>query len=200
MRHTLAALGLLVMVAGVQPASGQTVSLAGHWKLNTAESDNPQEKLDAVTSAAPTVNTGYASRPQRVGAGRISGEQRGEGRSGPRSLPRADFGRIMRPAALITIEQNDTVLTIRDDQGVPQVLYLDGRKFEEPVGGAEPKQTTAKWKDGKLTVERKLGGIGSIREVLTLDPEKRRLVIEAKLTSPDIGKTVEIKRVYDAGS
>jgi hypothetical protein len=203
MRQSLAALGLLVILAGgVQPAYGQTASLAGKWKLNTEESDDPQAKLEAVTSAAPTVNTGYStSRRNPVGAGRIAGEQRGEmGGGGAKSLPGADFARIMKPAALITIEQNDSLLTIRDNQGIPQLLYLDGRKFEEPTGGPEPKQTVAKWKDGKLTVERKLGGIGAIRETFTLDSEKKRLVVEAKLSSPDLGKTLEIRRVYDAGS
>lgn len=202
MRHPLAALGLLVILAaGVQPAYGQTVSLAGTWKLNTEASDDPQAKLEAVTSAAPMVNTGYASRPQRVGAGRVAGEQRGEmGGGGAKSLPGADFGRIMRPAPVIEIEQSDSVLTIRDNQGLPQLFYLDGRKFEEQTGGAEPRQTVAKWKDGKLTVERKLGGTGTIRETFTLDSEKHRLVVEAKLTSPDLGKTLEIRRVYDAGT
>lgn len=201
MRHPLAALGLLVILAGgVQPAYGQTASLAGKWKLNTEASDDPQAKLDAVTSAAPMVNTGYAARSNPVGAGRVAGEQRGEKMGGAKSLPGADFGRIMKPAPVITIEQNDSVLTISDNQGVPQLFYLDGRKFEEKTGGAEPKLTTAKWKDGKLTIERKLGGIGTIRETFTLDSEKHRLVVDAKLTSPDLGKTLEIRRVYDAGT
>ncbi len=202
MRHTLAVVGILAISAGAaHSAAGQSVSFAGTWKLNAGESDKPKEKLDEAISAAPKVNEGYGSMKDRVGAGRIAGEPRAEkGGGGARSLPGPDFGRIMRPAAMITIEQNDTVLTIRDDQGLPQVFYLDGRKFEEPTAGAEPKQTTAKWKDGKLNVERKLGGIGSIRETFSLDPAKHRLTVEAKLTSPDLGKTLEIKRVYDAGT
>lgn len=198
MRHPLAALGLLVILAGgVQPAYGQTASLAGKWKLNTEASDDPQAKLDAVTSAAPTVKSGYSTRNRTPGRIADGGAER---TSGPRSLPGADFGRIMKPAPAIEIEQNDSVLTIRDNQGVPQLLYLDGRKFEEQTAGAEPKQTVAKWKDGKLTVERKLGGLGTIRETFALDSAKNRLMVDAKLTSPDLGKTVEIRRIYDAGS
>lgn len=45
--------------------------------------------------------------------------------------------------------------------------------------------------------ERKLGGLGALKEVYILNAEKNRLVVEAKLTSPTLGKTVEIKRVYD---
>ena len=202
MRHSLAALGVFALVVSSSlPAGAQTVSLAGTWKLNSAESDNPMEKLEAATSAAPKVNEGYGSMRDRVGAGKIAGEQKGErGGGGARSLPGPDFGRIMKPAASIVIEQNDTLITIRDDQSLPQLLYLDGRKFEEPTAGPEPKQTVAKWKDGKLSVERKLGASGTIRETFTLYPEKHRLVVDAKVTSPDLGKTLEIRRVYDEGT
>ena len=106
----------------------------------------------------------------------------------------------MHPAEIIMVEQNDTILIVKSDRGLPDILYLDGRKVEEPMPGAEPRITTAKWKDGKLTVERKLGGIGSMKEVFILDSAKHRLVVEAKLTSAQLGKTVEVRRVYDAGS
>jgi hypothetical protein len=137
MRHSLAALGVFALVVSSSlPVGAQTVSLAGTWKLNSAESDNPMGKLEAATSAAPKVNEGYGSMRDRVGAGKIAGEQKGErGGGGARSLPGPDFGRIMKPAASIVIEQNDTLITIRDDQSLPQLLYLDGRKFEEPTAG-----------------------------------------------------------------
>jgi hypothetical protein len=204
MRHALAVLGVFATVSGaLEPALAQTPSLAGTWKLNAEASDNPAEKLKEATSAAPKVKEGYGSTRNRVGAGRIAGEPGGDrdaaaGGGGGASLPGVDFGRVMHPAAQITIEQNDSVLSIRDDRGLPQIIYLDGRKFEEPTGGAEPKQTTSKWKDGKLTVDRKLGSLGSIREIFSLLAEKHQLVVEAKLTSPQLGKTVEIRRVYDA--
>ncbi len=201
MRHLLAGLGLFVLAAGgVAPATAQTVSLAGTWKLNTKESDDPRVKVQEATEAGPSVKTGMSSGGRiRSGAGRVDGQSGGGASAGGvSSLPGADFARIMRPADMITVEQNDTILVIRDDRGLPQIYYVDGRKVEEAAGSAEPKVTTAKWKDGKLTVERKLGGTGSIREVFLLDAAKRRLVVEAKLTSSQLGKTVEIRRVYDA--
>jgi hypothetical protein len=79
-------------------------------------------------------------------------------------------------------------------------LYLDGRKVEEPLPGAESMYTTAKLKDGKLTVERKLGGSGSIREVYVLDAAKRRLTVDAKLTSGELQGTLEVRRIYEAGN
>lgn len=205
MRHTLAAIGLLVLAAATaQPALSQTPSLTGTWKLNTQESDDAREKLKLATASTMKMTDGMTSGrgTVRTGAGRVDGES-GGGREerGGGALPGPDFARVLRPAEQIRVEQNDTVVIINDDRGLPQVFYLDGRKVEEPMAGAEPKQTTAKLaKDGKLTVERKMGGTGSIKETYILDSEKRRLTVEAKLTSPTLGKTVEIKRVYDAGS
>jgi hypothetical protein len=91
-------------------------------------------------------------------------------------------------------------IVISDDANLPQTLYLDGRKVEEPLPGAESMYTTAKWKDGKLTVERKLGGNGSIREGYVLDAAKPRLTVDAKLTSGQLQGTLEVRRVYEAGN
>jgi len=208
MRHNLAAVGLLILAAAAaQPASSQTVSFAGTWKLNNDASDNARGKLAEATERGPTVVAGMREGSGRVrtGAGSIDretgGGSGGSGGGGGGALSGPDFMRVMRPAPQIVVEQNDTVLIIRDDRGLPQVFYLDGRKVEEPMPGAEPKLTTAKLgKDGKLTIERKLGGLGGLKEVYVLDAEKHQLIVEAKLTSPSLGKTVEIKRVYDAGS
>jgi hypothetical protein len=210
MRHKLAAVGLLVLTAAAaQPASSQTPSFAGTWKLNKEASDDPREKLQEATERGMKMTDGMSGGrgTVRTGAGRVDGESGGGrepgagGGGGGGALSGPDFMRVMRPAPQIVVEQNDTAVIVRDDRGLPQVFYLDGRKVEEPMPGAEPKQTTAKLgKDGKLTIERKLGGLGAMKEVYVLDAEKRRLVVEAKLTSPTLGKTVEIKRVYDAGS
>jgi len=208
MRHTLAGLGILLIAASATPAAAQDVSLAGTWKLNPNASDNPAQKLQALLEKGPTVVSGMREgrgRPS-TGAGRLDRPERGSSGAASASAAGAavmrsgPFARVMRPAAQMLVVQNDSTLIISDDASLPQTLYLDGRKVEEPLPGAESMFTTAKWKDGKLTVERKLGGSGSIREVYTLDSAKRRLTIEAKLTSGELQGTLEVKRVYDAGN
>lgn len=206
MRHTLA--GLVLLAAAATPALAQNVSLAGTWKLNANESDNPALKLQALLEKGPTVVSGMREgrgRPS-TGAGRIDRPESGTsgaasasaaGASAMRSGP---FARVMKPAAQILVVQTDSTIVISDDASLPTTLYLDGRKVEEPLPGAESMYTTAKLKDGKLTVERKLGGSGSIREIYTLDAAKRRLTVDAKLTSGELQGTLEVRRVYDAGS
>ena len=207
MRHTLAGLGIL-MLAAATPAPAQTASFAGTWKLNANESDNPALKLQALLEKGPTVVSGMREgrgRPS-TGAGRIDRPESGSsgaasasaaGASAMRSGP---FARVMKPAAQILVVQTDSTIVISDDASLPTTLYLDGRKVEEPLPGAESMYTTAKLKDGKLTVERKLGGSGSIREIFTLDAAKRRLTVDTKLTSGELQGTLEVRRVYDAGS
>jgi hypothetical protein len=208
MRHTLAGLGILLLAAVATPAPAQTASFAGTWKLNANESDNPALKLQALLEKGPTVVSGMREgrgRPS-TGAGRIDRPESGSsgaasasaaGASAMRSGP---FARVMKPAAQILVVQTDSTIVISDDASLPTTLYLDGRKVEEPLPGAESMYTTAKLKDGKLTVERKLGGSGSIREIFTLDAAKRRLTVDTKLTSGELQGTLEVRRVYDAGS
>lgn len=207
MRHTLAGLGILLMAAAT-PASAQTVSFAGTWKLNANESDNPALKLQALLEKGPTVVSGMREgrgRPS-TGAGRLDRPESGSSgaasasAAGAAAMRSGPYARVMRPAAQILVVQTDSTIVISDDASLPQTLYLDGRKVEEPLPGAESMLTTAKWKDGKLTVERKLGGSGSIREIYTLDAAKRRLLVEAKLTSAELQGTLEVKRVYDGGN
>ena len=208
MRHTLAGLGIFLFAAGATPSPAQTVSFAGTWKLNEKESDNPALKLQALLEKGPTVVSGMREgrgRPS-TGAGRMDRPESGSSgaasasAAGAAELRSGPFARVMRPAAQIIMVQSDSSIVISDDASLPQTLYLDGRKVEEPLPGAESMFTTAKLKDGKLTVERKLGGSGSIREVYVLDPAKRRLTVDAKLTSGELQGTLEVRRIYDAGN
>ena len=209
MRHTLAGLGILFLAAAAAtPAPAQTPSFAGTWKLNSKESDNPALKLQALLEKGPTVVSGMREgrgRPS-TGAGRLDRPESGSSgaanasAAGAAELRSGPYARVMRPAAQILVVQNDSTIVISDDASLPLTLYLDGRKVEEPMPGAESMFTTAKWKDGKLTVERKLGGSGSIREVYVLDTDKRRLTVDARLISGQLQGTLEVRRVYDAGN
>ena len=206
MRQILAGIGLSLLAVSIPtPAVAQSASLAGTWKLNKDQSDDANVKLRALLEKGPTVVDGMRSGGGRVrsGAGGLDREESsarnaasasGAGAAVLRSGP---YLRVMRPAAQVIVLQTDSTITISDDTSVPQILYLDGRKVEEPLPGAENMTVTAKLKDNKLTVERKLGSAGTIREVYALDPEKKRLVVEAKVTSGDLQGTLEVKRVYD---
>jgi hypothetical protein len=208
MRHTLAGLGMVLLAATAAPAAAQDVCFTGTWKLNAQESDNPALKLQTLLEKGPTVVTGMREGRGRptTGAGRIDQAERGSSgaagasAAGAATMRSGPYARIMRPASQMIVAQSDSTFVISDDSSLPVTLYLDGRKVEEPLPGAESMLVSARLKDGKLTVERKLGGSGSIREIYILDSAKRRLTVEAKLTSGELQGTLEVKRVYDQGN
>lgn len=207
MRRLLAALGVCLLSAGAgSAAQSQSPTLAGTWKLNREASDDPNERMQEAREPAPDAETGMGrgGRPRTStsvsrSGGSGSRPSVGGGGGGGGAMGGGVFIRVLRPAAQMTVEQNDTIVIIRDEGGIPQVIYLDNRKVEEPAPGGELMQVTAKWKDGKLTVERK-SPTTSIKEVFTLDAAKRRIVVDAKLTSAQMQGAVSIRRVYDAGS
>jgi hypothetical protein len=208
MRHTLAGLGVVLLAAAATPAVAQDVSFAGTWKLNAKESDNAGLKLQTLLEKGPTVVTGMREGRGRptTGAGRIdrpepgSSGAAGASAAGAATMRSGPYARVMKPAAQMIVVQNDSTIVISDDNSLPVTFYLDGRKVEEPLPGAESMLVSAKLKDGRLTVERKLGGSGTIREIYVLDPAKRRLTVEAKMTSSELQGTLEVKRVYDPGN
>lgn len=98
----------------------------------------------------------------------------------------------------LTIEQTDSTVSISDVRGTPRVYRTDGKKQTEPLLGADTLEITAKWKDGKLSTERKLGSYGSIRETYRVDTEAHQLIIDVKLTGAQGGSPVEMRRIYVA--
>jgi hypothetical protein len=93
------------------------------------------------------------------------------------------------------IVQSDSTITISDPSGRPRSYYLDGRKELEPLLGADSLEVQARWKGGKLTTERKLGRLGSVREVYFLDSADN-LILEVRLTAPQLTQPLEQRRFY----
>lgn len=217
MRHHLMAIGLGVLALGAVPtAVAQTPTVAGTWKLNAAESDDTQEKMRLATRGEKAAEFGVGMRDGggrvRTGAGRVSGGSSGGGGSDGRSPssggggggggnasggPSSPLARIVRPAAQIVIELSDSMIVIKEGGEIPQKIYLDGRTVQEPALIGPPAEMTAKWKDGKLTVERKTGLLDTTKETYSIDPKTNRLIVEAKVTSTNFQRPLELKRVYD---
>lgn len=108
--------------------------------------------------------------------------------------------RVVRPPAQLIVEMSDSMIVIRDGGEIPQKIYLDGRTVQEPALTGPPVELTAKWKDGKLSVERKIGELDTMRETYSFDKKNNRLIVEAKVTSTTFQRPLELKRVYDPAS
>ncbi len=191
------AVGFLLGVPGAAAQKTQQ-SLAGTWKLNAEKTE--AERPDR--SADPSVRQGYSrgGRP-RVGTGvtDVSGGSGASGRMGG-DAARGNLGPLglyVRPLPELFIVQTDSSITISDPRGTPRAYYLDGRKESEPLPGTDALEIVAKWKDGKLTTERKLGSFGSVRQVYSIDARSRVLVVDVKLSGPQLTQPMEMRWIYD---
>ena len=187
---TLPALFLAGAVSGAA-AQRPAASLAGVWRLNPEKSRemNPQ----AIGSYQ---GTWMGQRGTIGGAGRTGGIPSG-GRQEPLPDPTVLLS-LMRPILELRIQHTDSTIAISDASGEFATYPLDGRKFREPQLIGEDIEIVAKWKDRRLTIERKLPSLGTVRESYSLDPGTGELVLEVKVTGSRLPRGIEMRRVYQS--
>ena len=198
--------GLLVLglwagwSAGVR-AQGSAESLAGTWKFSSTKT---REAASKRMSSAPAFtrddglrNSGANNRSRSPGAG---GGESGGGSGGTGGGARAELGPLAlyaRPLPELVIVQTDSTFTISDPRGTSRIYFSDGRRQREPLLAADSLEIVAKWKDGKLTTERKLGSFGVIKEVYSLDTTNQLLLVDVKLSAPQLVPPLEEHWIYE---
>ncbi len=130
-----------------------------------------------------------------LGAGRTRGVPSG-GRPEPAPNPTVLLG-FLRPVLQVLIRQTDSTIAISDASGLLATYPTNGRKIREPQLIGEDVAITAKWKDGSLTIERKLPSIGTVKETYSLDPATREMVLLVKVSGSRLPRGIEIRRVYE---
>lgn len=176
--------GAVTQVAAQRPAA----SLAGVWRLN------PDKSREMNPQAVGSYQGVLGHRGTLGGAGRTGGIPSG-GRQEPLPDP-AVLLSLMRPIQELRIQQSDSTIAISDASGQFATYPLDGRKYREPQLVGEDIEIVAKWKDRKLSIERKLPSLGTIRESYALDPATGELVLEMKVSGSRLPRGIEMRRVY----
>lgn len=185
--------------AASSPAAAQSKDvLAGTWKFNPEKtasaatprgSDRVQEPETMGRGGRPTVGTNVVR-----GGETEAGTARPSASMGTAPGP---LGMYARPLPQVVIVQTDSTISVSDPSGSPRTYWLDGRKQTEPLLASETLEIVARWKDGKLTAERKLGQHGAIREIYSVDPKKNELMVDVRITAPSLSPPLTQKRVYD---
>lgn len=140
-------------------------NLAGIWKLNLDESDDPAKKLQQ----ASTSNGGYGG-PRRGGGGMGGGWPGGGGvgfpgggsggrggyggRGGESESDRQKMHIFVEPARELSIVQKEPEIDISGDDANKIAAYTDGRKIEKSKD-ASNQQMDAKWDEYRLVMEGK---------------------------------------------
>jgi len=128
-------------------------NLAGTWKLDADDSDDPQKKLQQARG-------GSRGQGGRSGGGMGGGWPGGHGGYGGRrgggesDVERQRMHLFVQPAQKLTIAQKDPEIDISDDSDGKFTVFTDGRKVEKSKD-ASHQQFDAKWDEYRLVMEGK---------------------------------------------
>jgi hypothetical protein len=214
--RTVAAIAVVLSTAHVAGRStGEHVvpDLTGAWMLNNDLSDKPGQGRGRDEGG----ERGRSGRPGGGGGGGFGGGMGGGGRGGggrggfgdpgggggmrnPEEMERmrAAMEVAMHVPARLTIVKVDERLVVTDQDGASFRIPLDGSKDTGAANGVGF-ETTAKWENSTLRVERKFKGGLKLVEDYALSADPRQLTISSKVEGgrmPGGGRTV--KRVYDS--
>ena len=207
--------GLTALVVGVVPAgaAAQHPDLAGSWKLNQAQSDNPRDQMRGSDSAGGERRPrgegeggagggggggGFGGGRGGFGGGRRGGYGGGRGMSDEqRARMRQTMDLAFHAPSAFTVQQADSAVTLTGEDGQPLVLYADGRKLKQTVDGGGDVEIKARWQGNDFVVERKVSGGGKVTEDYLRSQDGKQLFVIVSLDNGR-GRSIEFRRVYDA--
>ena len=199
-----AATAVPVSQTGSQDASSQAAkpNLAGTWKLNKDQSDDPRQKMQEAMGGGG----------QGGGQGQSEGgnPNRGEGRPGRGGGPNG----MMAEWAQLTVTQLDANVKVTGASGrtlantAPPDTSAKSDDNSNRSGANEnggqrrmgpPAQ--AQWQGNQLVVNgRGFGGGGTMTRTYELSPDGKQLYVTTKIANERFSQPVTYRLVYDKGS
>ncbi len=178
---------------------------SGHWTLDVAASDDPQERLKAAArsmrqdSGGGRGMGGGSGRPGgRGGKGGGQGSQGGPGGMGARGgMTSADMAALASKPERLDITHDEPLLVITDEHDQSQRLYTDFRGASVSASNPAPQRVAvAGWEGNDLVVEMHAGGGGRLIRSYHLDREAGRLMVSTTVDHPEMN-AVTYRLVYD---
>lgn len=192
--------------------SGQA-ALAGSWKLNHDESDDPREKLKSAIQDREQGGYPGGGRRGGMGGGGIgmgipgTGPMGGPPMGGPMGYPRqgqssgsdeqrARLLQVVEPPGEMSVAQKGPEIEMTDNQSHTRELFTDGRKLEKPKKDAIETQVKAHWQGQTLVTEEKGPNGEKISHTYELSPEGK-LIDTLTLESKKLNTPIIVRSVYD---
>jgi hypothetical protein len=184
-----------------QPAA-QTAdkpNLAGSWKLNKDQSDDPRQKM----REAMGMSSGQGGQGDQGGQSESGNQQRpGAGRPGRGEGPRG--GGMMAEWNELNIEETGTTVKVT---GVSGRLLATTEAQEKPQandsgdnGGMRFPPAAAQWQGNQLTAKSQGFGGGTTTRTFELSPDGKQLNVTTKIENERFNQPVTFKLVYDRGT
>jgi hypothetical protein len=194
------------------PALPARTTLAGSWKLNREESDDPQQRVRAAESA-DTINsnnrprTGYpGGYPGRYPGGYPPGGYPPMGGGGPYpdEIPRGakdiagnpKMQPLIHPSELLSVDLKNPEVDVTDDNFHKLILYTDGRQLPKQTDNSHL-EVIAHWSGSQLVSDEKSPLDGKMSRTFELSKDGHRLYESLHI---DNGKSaaISIRYVYEA--
>lgn len=170
--------GSLKHVSDITPSVAG--SLSRIWVLDEQASDDPAE---AMAGARPG--------PEAAGPGQAG---RGAGSGGNPEAARA-LGRLATVVPRrLEVSLSDSAVVVTYPHEEPWLLPF-GEQVKRKLGEGVDVEAKAEWKDGLLSVTRKVSGAGSLKETFHPSSNGERLTVAVELTMGQRGG-VAFRRVY----
>jgi hypothetical protein len=201
----VAAAGLLWPTAG---AAFDLAKLAGDWRRNAELSDDADAQMRvAMSQARERMRGGGFGGPgggfgrRGGGMGRPGGGFGGMGRRGDGSMGGGSMGEGRHrpdpaPEAL-HIEVAGEELRVDDGGPMVRIYRADGKKHKRETANGGEMETRCEVKDNLVEVESKSPRGTKIKQIYTMDPDGKRLVVALRLKLPMVSDEILIRSVYD---
>jgi hypothetical protein len=185
-------------------------TLAGFWKLNADESDDPQRKLEearqtrAGSGGGPGGGSGGGGRvgvgfpyPGSGGGGNGPYGGGGRGMGGDSGETTEEMGQVVRADLSQTIELKDAEVDSTDNHANKLVFYTDGRKIQKSKDNSL-KPISAHWNGSQLVTDEKGPQGRKMSRTLELSSDGRQIYETWHIENGRSGSPLVIRYVYDA--
>jgi hypothetical protein len=143
------------------PNAPRTKNLAGSWRLNLDESDDPGKKLQQARGSAGGGQGGGRRGGGGMDGGWPGGGMGGRGGYGGRGQgggesdsDREKMQLFLEPARQLTVTQKEPEIDVADDGDRRFTFYTDGRKIEKSKD-SNHQEFAARWDEYRLVAEGK---------------------------------------------
>jgi hypothetical protein len=194
-------------------------TLAGSWKLNRDQSDDPQQRVRAAEGPSSGNPGGYPGSGNPgggypggyPGSGNPGGGRRGgypSGGGGPyggqqntgqeiETSPKMQP--LIHPSGLLSIELKSPEIDVTDDDQHKLSLYTDGRKLQKSKDGND-QEVAAHWAESRLVTDEKSPLGGKMSRTFELSRDGRQLFETLHIDNGGSNTPIFIRYVYDIAS
>jgi hypothetical protein len=185
-------------VGSLASASPQGVQLAGAWRLNRAQSDDPSKLMRKIRGSRhhepPSDNLPGSDEVDVPMADDRPRDRGNDGRRG-RGMAGDYLGEVGLGRGVLRIEQHSSEIVI--DNGVRIRKLTPGSSSVVSAANGVADQSSG-WKGNEFLVETSGRDRPTIVERYSLSADRRQLVVVVKINGRGELPNVEFKRVYDA--